>query len=134
MSITVTRDRSGPMRHRIRIREHELLADEPPANGGEDAGPTPHDLYDAALGACKALTMVWYAQRKGMALRDVEVTVERDGAQEQAGLYRLRTLVRLEGDLTDAERERLLQVAGKCPLHKLMTEVTTEIETAWADG
>lgn len=132
MSITVTRDRSGPMRQTIRIRGHALVADEPPSNGGEDAGPTPHDLYDAALGACKALTVVWYARRKNLPLEDVEVTVERDDAEEAKGRYKLRTWLKVSGDLAEADRARLLQVAAKCPVHRLMTEVTTEIETAWA--
>ncbi|HET9643480.1 MAG TPA: OsmC family peroxiredoxin, partial [Burkholderiaceae bacterium] len=73
VTVTVTRDLSGPMRQRVQVRQHVFFADEPPSNGGEDAGPTPHDLYDAALGACKALTMVWYARRKGMSLQDMVV-------------------------------------------------------------
>lgn len=133
MSLTVTRDRSGPMRQRIRIRDHELVADEPPSNGGEDSGPTPHDLYDAAIGACKALTLVWYARRKGMALDDVQVEIERDDSQEANGVYRLRAALTLGGALSDADRERLLQVADKCPVHRLMTQVRTEIETVWAE-
>jgi len=133
VSITVTRDRTGPMRQRIRIRGHELLADEPPSNGGEDAGPTPHDLYDAALGACKALTVLWYAKRKGIAIEDLEVTVERDDSAEAAGTYKLRTLLHIGGEIAAADRERLLAVAGKCPVHKLMSQAKTEIETAWAE-
>lgn len=131
MAITVTRDRCGPMRHVVRVGRHMLTVDEPPDNGGEDAGPTPHDLYDAALGACKALTMVWYAQRRHMALENVEVEIERDAAAEQRGTYRLRALVFVSGDLSDAERQQLLSVASRCPVHKLMTQVTTEIETVW---
>ena len=133
MSITVTRDRSGPMRQRIRIRGHELLADEPASNGGEDAGPTPHDLYDAALGACKALTVLWYAKRKGIEVQDLEVTVERDDSGEASGTYKLRTLLRIGGEIAAADRERLLAVAAKCPVHRLMSQVKTEIETAWAE-
>ena len=131
MTITVKRDHPGQMRHTIRIGSHSVTVDEPPANGGEDAGPTPHDLYDAALGACKALTLVWYARRKGMALRDIEIDIERDASREPQGVYRLRALLSLSGDLSDAEREQLLSVASRCPIHKLMTQVTTEVETAW---
>lgn len=131
MAITVQRDLSGPMRHVVHIGQHAFAVDEPPANGGEDSGPNPHDLYDAALGACKALTVVWYARRKGMPLEDVEVTVERDASREKEGVYRLRTLLALGGPLSEAQREQLLSVAARCPLHKLMTEVKTEVETAW---
>ena len=131
MSITIKRDLSGKMRHEIRIGAHTLIADEPAENGGEDSGPTPHDLYDAALGACKALTMTWYAQRKGIPLEDVEVRIERDASAEREGVYRLRALVSLGGELSDDQREALLAVASRCPVHKLMSSVTTEIETLW---
>ena len=101
------------------------------ANGGEDSGPSPHDLYDSALGACKALTMLWYAKRKQIPLASIDVSVERDASDERNGTYRLKTLVALGGDLSDAQRAELLNVAKKCPVHKLMTQVTTEIETDW---
>jgi putative redox protein len=129
MSITITRDRSRKMKHVVRVRQHQFAIDEPPANGGEDAGVTPHDLYDSALGACKAMTVLWYAQRKQIPLEDIEVTVERDDSQERKGVYRLRTVLSLGGPLTDAQRQELLAVAGKCPVHKLMTQAATEVVT-----
>jgi putative redox protein len=131
MTIKVIRDTSGLMKHRIQIRDHEIVVDEGSDNGGEDAGPNPHDLYDSALGACKALTVLWYAKRKGMAVDNIEVVVERDASEEAKGVYRLKTLLSVTGDLTDEQRASLLNVAGKCPVHKLMTQVTTEIETGW---
>jgi putative redox protein len=66
-------------------------------------------------------------------VEDVQVQVERDGSQEQQGVYKLKATVTLVGPLTPEDRERLLQVAAKCPIHKLMTQVTTEIETVLAD-
>ena len=133
MDVTATRDRTGKLRHVVTIRNHRVPGDEMPANGGEDTGPTPHDLYDAALAACKAVTMVWYANRKQIPLEDVAVTVERDDAQERAGTYRLRASLALGGGaLTDAQRDELLKVAAKCPVHKLMTQVTTEVVTELA--
>lgn len=131
MTITVTRDTSGAMKHQIEIRDHTLTADVDRATGGEDAGPSPHDLYDSALGACKALTVLWYAKRKNIPLDDVKVVVERDSSQEAKGTYKLKTLLALSGDLSAAQRDELLAVAAKCPVHKLMTQVTTEIETDW---
>ena len=131
MAITVTRDKSGSMTHRIQVRRHVLVVDESPDNGGQDAGPDAHDLYDAALGACKALTMLWYARRKAIPVDDIVVTVERDNADERQGTYRLRALLSVTGALSDEQRQELLRVASKCPVHKLMTEVKTEIETAW---
>jgi putative redox protein len=129
MSITIKRDRSRKMKHTVQVRQHAFAIDEPAANGGEDLGVTPHDLYDSALGACKAMTVLWYAQRKQIPLDDIEVTVERDDSQERQGTYRLRTTLRLGGPLSDAQRQELLAVAGKCPVHKLMTQATTEVQT-----
>lgn len=132
MPISVTRDRSAKMKHVVQVREHRFAVDEPESNGGEDAGPTPHDLYDSALGACKALTTLWYARRKNIPVEDITATVERDDREERKGVYRLRVTLDLSGDLTDAQREELLAVAEKCPVHKLMTEATTEITTELA--
>lgn len=133
MTIRVTRDKSGAMKHRIAIREHTLVADVDAATGGEDAGPNPHDLYDSAIGACKALTLLWYAKRKQIPVDDIQVQVERDDSQVRNGTYRLKTLISITGDVTEAQRAELLGVAAKCPIHKLMTQTTTEIETAWLE-
>jgi putative redox protein len=97
--------------------------------GGAAPAPSPHDLYDAALCACTALTVLWYAKRRDIPVKDIEVSVARDASQERAGIYRLSATLSLRGSLIGAQREELLRVAQKCPIHKLMTEVTTEIVT-----
>ena len=132
MSIEIERDLSNKMKHTVRVRQHVFAVDEPEANGGEDLGPTPHDLYDSALGACKALTTLWYARRRQIPLQDIAVTVERDDSQERQGTYRLRVTMQLGGELSDAQRQELLNVAGKCPVHKLMTQGRTEVLTELA--
>jgi putative redox protein len=129
MSITVTRDRRGKTKHVVRVRGHRFDVDESAADGGEDAGPTPPDLDDAALGACKAPTVLWYANRKAIPVQEIAVTVERDAADERKGVYRLHATLALTAPLGDAQRQELPAVAGKCPVHKLMTQVTTEIRT-----
>jgi len=129
MTITVVRDQSAPMKHVVHVRQHSFAVDEPASNGGEDAGPDPHDVYDAALVACKALTVLWYAKRKGMPVEGIEVAVTRDAGADHPGVYRLRTELSLGGALSDVQRRELLSVAAKCPIHKLMTQMTTEIET-----
>jgi putative redox protein len=129
MTIQIARDRAHKMKHTVTVGRHSLPIDEPPANGGEDAGVTPHDLYDSAIGACKAMTVLWYANRKGIPVEDIQVTVERDDSEERKGVYRLRTTLAISGALTDAQRQELLAVAAKCPVHKLMTQVTTEVVT-----
>lgn len=132
MTVEIVRDRSHKMKHTVHVRQHTFVVDEPATNGGEDLGPTPHDVYDSALGACKALTTLWYARRRQMPIEDIRVTVERDDSDERRGSYRLRVTLDLRGALTDAQRQELLTVAGKCPLHKLMTQATTEVVTELA--
>lgn len=128
----VSRDRSHRMRHVVSARQHTMSVDEPQTNGGEDLGMTPHEVYDSALGACKAMTVLWYANRKGLPLEDIEVSVARDDSEERQGVYRLRVTLALGGQLTVAQRQELLAVADKCPIHKLMTKSTTEITTELA--
>jgi putative redox protein len=132
MTINAIRDQSLPMRHIVHVRKHLISADASPEEGGSDAGPSPHDLYDAALAACKALTVVWYAKRKGIPLEQVETTTERDAGDERKGTYRLAVTLHLGGALSEAQRQELLAAAEKCPLHKLMTAVTTEVSTVLA--
>ena len=86
-----------------------------------------HDLYDAALGAGRALTVMWYAVRKGIVVEDIEVDVERGATQERAGSYALATALRIRGAMSDAQLGELLAVAEKCPVAKLMTSVKTTI-------
>ncbi|HEX7642811.1 MAG TPA: OsmC family protein [Burkholderiaceae bacterium] len=127
--MTVKRSEPGATRQTITIGAHTLAADMTIGEGGADAGPSPHDLYDAALGACKALTVLWYANKKGIPVADIQTTVERDASEERHGTYRLATTLAIGGELSEAQLHELETVAGKCPVHKLMTAVTTEITT-----
>lgn len=132
MTVRVIRDMAAPMRHEIIVGRNRLATDGSVEEGGEGSGPSPHDLYDSALGACKALTVLWYAKKKGIPVEGIEVAIERDASQERAGTYRLKAELTVTGNLTPEQREELLRVAHKCPVHKLMTEVTTEIITSLA--
>ena len=134
MTVFITRDRAHKMQHTVHVRDHAFAIDEPPSNGGEDLGLTPHDVYDSALGACKAMTVLWYANRKQIPVEDIRVTVDRDDSAERQGVYRLRVTLALSGALSDAQRQELLKVAEKCPVHKLMTAATTEVVTELAPG
>ena len=129
MPIAIRRKSSSSIAQTITVRGHELTVDEDASGLGEAAHPTPHDLYDAALGACKALTVLWYARKKGIPVDDVQTVVERDGSGERAGVYKLTARMKISGALTDVQLAELLAVAKKCPIHKLMTTVTTEIDT-----
>ena len=129
MSVKVIRDQSLPMRHFVHVGGHIISTDATAEEGGSDAGPSPHDLYDAALSACKALTVLWYAKRKGIPVGQIEVSTERDASEERKGIYRLAATLHVSGNLSDAQRLELLSVADKCPVHKLMTASRTEVTT-----
>jgi putative redox protein len=129
MTIELKRDLGAAMAQQVQIRSHSFTADVSEAEGGADSSPSPHDLYDAALGACKALTVMWYARKKGLPVEDVQTRIERDDSQERSGVYKLTAKLQVKGKLTDAQLQELHAVAQKCPVHKLMTTVTTEITT-----
>ena len=86
MAIELNRIVSTPMAQTLTIRSHALVVDGTAAEGGDDTGPNPHDLYDAALGSCKALTVLWYARRKGIPVTDVRTVIERDARDASAAL------------------------------------------------
>jgi putative redox protein len=118
----------GKFRQRIEIGPHVLTGDEPVASGGEDAGPAPHELLLAALAECTSMTVKMYADRKGWPLRACDVTVEGD---PRADAFVMKRTVKLEGDLTDEQRARCLEIAEKCPVHKTLSG-TIRIESALA--
>jgi putative redox protein len=106
-----------------------FLADEPLALGGLDLGPTPHDLVCAGLAACTTQTLRLYAKRKAWPLGPVEVRVShrRDISMKPVDIFD-RTIT-LGGPLDDEQRQRLLEIAELCPVHKLLTGGAT-ISTA----
>ncbi|WP_347506517.1 OsmC family protein [Pseudomonas anguilliseptica] len=119
---------------RISIGPHTLHSDVSVELGGEGSAPEPHDLFDAALGACKALTLALYAKQRGLPLEGPDVKLNRDDSQERQGIYRLDVELTLHGALDDAQRQQLLRVADKCPIHKLMTSSTVEVNTQLSKG
>ena len=121
--------RAGELAQTVRVRSHEINVDERPANGGQDAGPGPHDLFDAALATCKAMTAIWYARRRGYPLERVETRVESDESDERKGVYHHRVHVELHGALSDDQRADIHRAIASCPIHKLMTTSEVQIET-----
>jgi putative redox protein len=109
---------------------HALVADEPRDEQGDDLGPTPYQLLTAALGACTAMTIQLYARRKGYPLEEVAVEVEharthaedcKDCEDPQGGLIEnLHRRIVVRGPLTTEQRDDLLRVAQKCPVHKTL--------------
>lgn len=114
----------------VKVRTHSFRADIPTSEGGSDSAPSPHDYFDASLATCKATTALWYAKRNNIPLERIEVQVERDDSQERKGIYTLKTRVAFHGaELTEAQRQKLHTVVDHCPVHKLMTTSTVEIQT-----
>lgn len=101
---------------------HHWLADEPLGAGGGNRGPAPTELLLSSLGACTAMTMQMYATRHSWPLTGVEVGLEfnPEGAPAGGGSH-IRRKITLTGDLTHEQRERLLDVAEKCPVHRILT-------------
>lgn len=117
------------LRQRISIGDHTLHSDVPQELGGAGSAPEPHDLFDSALGACKALTLALYARQKGLPLDSVDVSISRDDSEERLGNYQLIVTLGLNGALDENQRQQLLRVADKCPVHKLMTTTDIQITT-----
>jgi len=123
---------SGPVtgfRTEVEVGGHRLLVDEPVAVGGTEAGPTPYEMLLAALGACTAMTLRLYADRKKWPLRRARVSLQhrkvhvQDCAecdQKPARMDVVDRVITLEGDLTDEQRARLLEIAERCPVHQTL--------------
>ena len=107
----------GKLQHVITVGKHRLLTDVAAEYGGEDSGVEPHDLLAAALGACTALTLKMYAQRKQMDLQDIDVRITH--AQED-DTYVFTRRLQYFGNLSEAERTRLTEIAEKCPVHRTL--------------
>nr|WP_274943471.1 OsmC family protein [Govania unica] len=107
-----------------------FLADEPITAGGSGVGPNPYDLLMAALGACTSMTLRLYADGKDIPLEKVTVTLRHEKihaedcavCETQDGMIdRILRIIMLDGPLTDEQREKLLEIANKCPVHRTLT-------------
>lgn len=121
------------LRTEISTGGHTLVADEPESLGGTDEGPNPYDYLIGALGACTAMTVRMYADRKGWPLESAEVNLwhekihARDCGEcetENGRIDRIQMQIKLEGDLSEEQREKLLEIADKCPVHRTLTSET----------
>ncbi len=107
------------LKHDIEIGSHRLTSDEPRDQGGTDGGPTPLELLAASLASCTATTIEMYAGRKGWDIGEVVVDVDYQPA-ERGCLTSFAMTVRLPKELPEEQRERLMQIAAKCPVHRTL--------------
>ncbi len=138
MAVVIVRSRGGSqvLRTEVRAGSHTFVADEPPGT----AGPSPYDLLVGALGSCTAMTVEIYALRMNWPLERVVVKLRhdrlhaKDSSSEDGGfLDRIEREIALEGPLTQAQRERLLEVAEKCPVNRALCS-SIAVETRLAEA
>ncbi len=130
MQVVVRNERDKGLLTEIKASGHYLIADEPKSVGGTDLGGTPYDLLVSALGACTAMTIRLYANHKGIDLDEVKVHLTRskryaddanDPENDKSLLEFIDREVEITGDLTPAQRNRIIEIADRCPVHKTLT-------------
>ncbi|RMF81158.1 MAG: OsmC family peroxiredoxin [Chloroflexi bacterium] len=150
MEKAYVRTHNGTYKTTIQIRNHTIVADEPESGGGENAGPMPPEILAGAIGSCMAMTAIAYARRKEWPLEDVEIeiAIERfDGADyadydgNEPFVHEIREKVVLHGPLDEQQKKRIMQIAAKCPVRRVLKfpqffieEFVDEIITAEAHG
>jgi putative redox protein len=129
MATAVSLHSSGSFRNEVQAGPHRFVIDEPPDAGGTGEGPTPYDLLAAALGGCTSMTLHFFAKREKIPLEgvDISVTHDRQHAKDcadcttQSGyIHRFRVEIGLRGPLNDEQKQKLLAVAGRCPVAKVL--------------
>jgi putative redox protein len=138
-SVVARETREGRFTIEIAAGRHPLRADEPESYGGLDSGPSPYDLVVAGLGACTAMTLRMYAERKGWPLQRVTVDLKHDKIHaedcetcetKEGRVDRIQRRIAIEGSLDREQRSKLLAIADRCPVHRTLEGevlVTTEL-------
>ena len=135
---------TGMFRNEIQAGPHRLVGDEPVEAGGTAAGPTPYDFLNAALGTCTSMTIHVVAKREKIPVESVEITVTNDRmyakdcadcTSTEGYIHRFSVSIKVTGDLTPAQRDRILTVARRCPVAKtLMSEIRVDDVLVSADS
>jgi putative redox protein len=106
-------------KHTVSVRKHEVTVDEEESDGGGDEGPNPQEMLAVSLASCTAITIEMYAKRKGWEIGDVDVDVDYEPAQ-RGSPTKFTMVVHLPKELPEDQRERLMQIAAKCPVHRTL--------------
>lgn len=133
--VTVRETGDGAYTQQVTAGSHVFVADEPESLGGLDSGPAPYDMLLAALGSCTAMTIRMYANQKKWPLEGVtvELTHRKEAGADNIKRDVITRDITLEGNLDDAQRQRLLEIANKCPIHKTLEskpEITSSLAPA----
>ena len=118
MKKVVSQFGEGPLQQKLTVGDLHFLSDAYTSNGGTETGPTPHEYLGAALAACTSMTLKMYASRKAMNLENAVVAV---GIERIDEVEKFSRDIQLIGNLSMEEKERLLEIANKCPIHKALT-------------
>lgn len=131
--VVVSENGKGRYQQSVQAGKHLLLADEPPELGGEDAGPAPYDYLLAALGACTSMTLRMYAEHKKLPLTGVrvELTHTKVDVEGKGKTDLIRRSISLDGDLSEDQQKRLIEIANRCPVHRTLSS-ELQIETSLA--
>ncbi|QWE13617.1 OsmC family protein [Polynucleobacter sp. AP-Titi-500A-B4] len=119
----------GPLQQKLSTGDLHFLSDAYSTNGGNGTGPTPHEYLGAALAACTSMTLKMYASRKSMNLENAVVTVDIERVNDVETFTRE---IQLQGSLSAEEKERLIEIANKCPIHKALAgeiQIKTQLVT-----
>ena len=120
-TLTVSENGRGPYQQSVSAGRHTLIADEPQSMGGDDAGLAPFDFLLAALGSCTSITLRMYAQRKNLPLTHVSVALTHEKIDvDGRKVDRIERNITLIGELSVEQRERLLEIANKCPMYRTL--------------
>ena len=115
---------------KVQVGPHQLTADEPVSYGGTDSGPSPYDLILAALGSCTSMTIGLYARKRSWPVEKITVSLwhskihakDCDDCETKEGrIDRIEMEIHLDGSLSDEQRSKLMEIAGKCPVHETLT-------------
>ena len=139
MDAIVSESGQGRFTQEVTMGTHVITADEPIVNGGNDLGPSPYDFLLAALGSCTSMTLRMYADLKKIPLKKVIVKLQHekihatdcaDCENSNSKVDHINRQIELQGELTDDQRKKLLDIANKCPVHRTLTSkiiITTEL-------